>query len=152
MLTFEPAREAQYAEFFQMMRDLSAAYLETTLALTQLTWQDFERLFRSTGQVFGIYEEGQLAGFYWIEQRERVLHLHGPFVKPSFQGHGIGSQVLKMLESEYSSRVNAVELGVHDSNAQAKSLYEKVGFETIKRLDELGFSVMQKRLQTVEPA
>jgi ribosomal protein S18 acetylase RimI-like enzyme len=103
------------------------------------------------GQVYGIYQDGQLAGFYWIEEREDTLHLHGLILKSEFQGQGIGSQVLAMLAASYRSRVKAIELGVHRSNERAIALYERTGFETARTLDDLGFLVMQKPLHCDRP-
>ena len=146
MLTYEPARVEQYDEFLQLMRNHTANYLERTMELMQMTWQQFVHLFRTVGQVYGIYEDDQLAGFYWIEEREKVLHLHGLVLTGQFQGEGIGTQVLKMLESMYRGSMDAIELGVHKCNEKARVLYERLGYETVKRLDDLGFYIMQKRL------
>jgi ribosomal protein S18 acetylase RimI-like enzyme len=146
MLTYEPAKVEQYDEFLQLMRDHAANYLERTMELMQMTWQQFDHLFRTVGQVYGIYEDDQLAGFYWIEERGKVLHLHGLVLAGQFQGKGIGTQVLKMLETKYRGSMDAIELGVHKSNEKARALYERLGYEMVKRLDGLGFYIMQKRL------
>ncbi len=146
MLTYKPARAEQYDGFLQLMRNHAADYLERTMELMQMTWQQFDHLFRTVGQVYGIYEDDQLAGFYWIEERERILHLHGLVLKGQFQGKGIGTQVLKMLETEHRGSMDAIELGVHESNERARTLYGKLGYRTVKVLDNLGFCIMQKRL------
>jgi hypothetical protein len=49
------------------MRAGTGDYLFHSLVLMQITWEQFARLFRTVGQVFGIYQEKQLVGFYWIE-------------------------------------------------------------------------------------
>lgn len=148
MLTYEPAKKDQYAEFLHLMRNHAADYLEHTLQLMQMTWQQFDHLFRTVGQVYGIYEDEKLAGFYWIEERGRILHLHGLVLKGECQGKGIGTQVCEMLEVTYRSRMDAIELGVHQSNERAKALYEKLGYETVRTLDDLGFYLMQRHLST----
>lgn len=145
MISFLPAADEQFDEFLELTRD-AASYLERTLQLMQMSWEDFSRLFRSVGQVYGVYSDGQLAGFYWVEQRDRVLHLHGLVLKSEFQGQGIGSAILKMLESQYKGRVHAIELGVHRSNRRAKALYERLGYQSVRMLDDLEFDIMQKRL------
>jgi len=147
MLNLTPATPEQYDEFFQLMQDEAADYLEHTLNLMQMSSDQFKRLFQTVGKIYGIYQDGQLAGFYWIEERERTLHLHGLVLRQAFQRKGIGTEVLHRLEAEYRSRMDAIELGVHQSNEGAKSLYEKLGYRTVDYRSELGFIIMQKSLQ-----
>jgi ribosomal protein S18 acetylase RimI-like enzyme len=146
MLTYRPAAPEQYDEFFQLMATESRDYLDTTLQLMDADWDMFAQQFRTVGQVCGIYSEDGWAGFYWIEVRDAVLHIHGLILRPEFQGTGIGRQVLADLEAQYQDRVEAIELGVHRSNQRALALYQKTGFETVKTLEELGFLVLQKKL------
>jgi ribosomal protein S18 acetylase RimI-like enzyme len=145
-LQYEPASARDYDKFLRWTRDETAGYLGPTLELMEMTWPEFGRLFRSVGQVYGVYEEGQAAGFCWIEERERVLHLHGLILRESSRGRGIGTEVLKMLEERYREEMDAIELGVHESNVRARALYERLGYETVNALEDLGFYVMQKRL------
>ncbi len=145
MIRLSPALDEQYDAFLQLMRD-EAVYLERTLPLMQMSWEEFARLFRTVGHVYGVYTGGRLAGFCWVEQRGCVLHIYGLVLKGEFQGQGIGSAVLQTLESEYKGRVDTVELGVHRSNPRAKALYQRLGYQVVRTLDDLGFEIMQKRL------
>ncbi len=146
MLTYKPAKPEHYEEFLWLMQSYAGDYLKHTLKLMEISWEQFARLFRTTGRVYGIYEAGQLAGFYWIEERGRELHLHGLVLKEQFQGRGVGTQVLKKLEVEYRDSMELIELGVHESNQRARILFDRLGYETVKVLDDLGFHIMQKRL------
>jgi ribosomal protein S18 acetylase RimI-like enzyme len=146
-LRYEAAKARDYDKFLRWTRD-EAGYLGPTLELMQMTWPEFERLFRTVGRVHGIYEGGQPAGFYLIEERDPLLHLHGLILRVSFRGRGIGTKTLKMLEDRYRGEMDAIELGVHQSNVRAHALYKRLGYETVKVLDQLGFYVMQKRLET----
>jgi RimJ/RimL family protein N-acetyltransferase len=111
-----------------------------------MTWEEFPHLFRTVGDAYGIYEDGELTGFYWVEIREAVLYLHGLMVKEPFRGHCIGTRVLHELEARYGDGLNTIELGVHGSNRRAKKLYQRLGYEMVKTSDDLGFDVMQKHL------
>jgi ribosomal protein S18 acetylase RimI-like enzyme len=51
-----------------------------------------------------------------------------------------------MLADAYKDSMDAIELGVHQSNAGARRLYEKLGFITVKQREDLGFQIMQKQL------
>jgi ribosomal protein S18 acetylase RimI-like enzyme len=75
------------------------------------------------------------------------LHLHGIVVARAFQGQGIGSRIIRRLAEEYRGRMDAIELGVHQSNERAKALYERLGFNTVRFLPEVGFFIMQLPLR-----
>ena len=144
-MTFECPRAEEYAELMELMMQ-EGDYLRESLRLLEMSKAEFDHLFRTVGQVYCIYDDGQLAGFYWIEQRENTLHLHGLILKPQFQGRGIGSTIIQKLVLENQGRVNEVELGVHESNSRAIGLYERNGFETVKILPDLKFRIMRKKL------
>lgn len=75
------------------------------------------------------------------------MHLHGLILKPEFQGQGIGTTVLTMLENQYAGKVDKIELGVYQKNSGAIKLYEKMGFTITKTLTDLPFHIMQKSLK-----
>lgn len=146
MIDLSPAPDGQYDEFLRLMLNETGSYLEPTLQRMQMSWEEFTRLFRTVGQVYGVYSGGALAGFCWVEPRGRVLHLHGLVLKGEFQGRGIGSATLEVLESRYKGTVDVIELGVHRSNRRAIALYERLGYRRVRVLDDLGFDIMQKQL------
>jgi ribosomal protein S18 acetylase RimI-like enzyme len=151
MLGYEPATGHQYALFLRLVRDDAADYLDRALELMDLTWEEFSQLFRSVGQVVGVYLQGEMVGFSWVEERDAVLHLHALILKSGFRGKGIGSQILRDIEAGVREGVDAIELGVHVSNDAAKRLYERIGYRKVRALDELGFVVMQKSLTSQPP-
>ena len=59
------------------MLDHMADYLETLLTSMEMSIEQFSEILRSVGQVYSILEDDHVAGFYWIEERGRELHLHG---------------------------------------------------------------------------
>ena len=146
MLTYKPATYEQYEAFFQLMLKEAADYLERTMELIQMTLEEVQHLFRTVGQVYGIYQEDALAGFYWIEERDNVLHLHGLVLASEFQGKGIGTQVLTMLASNYSGKMQTIELGVYESNIGARRLYERLDYQVVEYKDDLRFYIMQHSL------
>jgi len=119
MLSYVLAEVDQYDEFFQLMRIHAADYLNQTMGIMGLNWQQFEQLFRTVGQIYAIHESDQLAGFCWIEERGNILHLRELILKKGFQGKGIGTQVLQMLEDKYVGQIVTIQLGVHRSNERA---------------------------------
>ena len=146
MLRFEPADEKQYSEFLHLMMNFASDYLEDAMKLMHVSWERFNYLFRTFGEVYGIYVDGELAGFYWIEKRQNVLHLHALVLREEFQGRKIGRSVLLSIEERYRNEADVIELGVHVSNRNGISLYESLGYESVKFLEDLGFYIMQKRI------
>jgi ribosomal protein S18 acetylase RimI-like enzyme len=121
MLTFTPATPDQYDEFLQMMWDDGQDYLEHTMRVMQMSWEQYDHIFRTRGEVQAIYQDTNLAGFYWIEEREDTLHLHGLILKPKFQGLGIGTAILTMLADQYTGKLDKIELGAYQENVKAIS-------------------------------
>ena len=146
MLTFETASAEQYDECMKLMLDEAGDYLQGTLRLMQVSMDEFNHLLRTVGTLYSIYDDRQLASFYWIEEREKVLHLHALLLEKQFQGKGIGTQTLNMLTSKYEGTMTTIELGVHESNVGAIRMYERSGFNTVKQLEDLKFRIMQKPL------
>ena len=94
--------------------------------------------------------KGSWQVFYWTELREDTLHLHGLILKPGFRGQGIGTTVLNRLSYDYRGEADRIELGVYQDNTGAIRLYERIGFEITRNLEDLHFYIMQKALILVE--
>ena len=147
MLSYRQANEEEVVAFLELLREDARDTLDQTIALMGETWEHFVEIAQQVGRVYGVYQEGALAGYYWIEERGRELHLHGIVVKDEFRGQGIGTAILEKLQGDYAGRMDVLELGVHDSNLRAKALYERMGFVTVRRVEALGFTVMQAQVQ-----
>lgn len=148
MVNYQQASKDNYDEFLQLTLS-EAGYIEETLNLMQLSWEEFCELFRTIGQVYGVYDDDVWAGYIWLEERERILHLHGIILREECRGNGIGTTILGMLVDEYRENADAIELGVHQSNQRAIRLYERLGFQTVKTYEDLEFFVMQKELHGI---
>ena len=142
-----PATPDERGSLLGLMREHMADRLERTLQLMGLTPDQFAELYRTRGEVRTIKHRGAVAGYYWIEKRDRELHLHAIFVLPEHRGLGIGSAVMQDLEREFEAQVDHIELGVHEGNEGAKSLYLRQGFVVEKTLPEFGFVIMRKWLR-----
>ena len=147
MLTFHEANGEQMVAFLELLRQDARDYLNQTIALMGETWEHFVQIAQQVGKVYEVTQDGQAAGYYWIEERGQQLHLHGILVRAEFRGQGLGTTLLHKLMDDYRGQMEVIELGVHDSNPRAKALYERLGFVTVRRVEELGFSVMQAPLQ-----
>lgn len=144
MLTYELANPEALDRHWHLMQESAADYLSRTLALMEITPAVLRRIFEDTGDVVGIVRDGQEVGFYWIEERGTIVHLHALILKPEVRGQGIGTAVLENLIDRYRLTHQAIELGVHEGNPGARTLYERLGFRTVHHLQDLGFDVMQR--------
>lgn len=143
-IQIEQAKESQYDELFKMMLKYSSHYLQTAASKLNLSMEQFKESFKTVGKVYVMYLQREIAGFFWIEKRHDVLHIHALIIKEQFQGRGLGKQILNLIQDEYSSGARTLELGVHFSNDKAIKLYESFGFAKVKQFDDMGFIVMQK--------
>jgi ribosomal protein S18 acetylase RimI-like enzyme len=146
MLAYQPATPDQIEELLRLMRLDASDYLDRTMQLMDMTWAQFSQRVRTVGQVFGVYRHNELVAFYWIEERERIVHLHGLVVSSAYQNQGIGAEILTTLAHKYARVMDAIELGVHETNTRARALYERIGYRTVKYLPDLGFYVLQRSL------
>lgn len=146
VVAFRTATPAERADLLALMHAELPERLEGTLALLGMSWPQFEALVAARGEVRTIAVGGALAGYVWIEQRGRDLHLHAILVLAPCRGRGVGSAALRALEAEFVGRVDAVELGVDEGNARARAWYLRQGYRMSGLLPELGFEVMRKAL------
>src|SRR5512143_3221770 len=107
-LTFETATPGEHDEFLCLLREEAAEYLDRTMGLMGMSWEEFERIARTVGRILAIRRDGAAVGFYWIEERGRVMHLHGLAVKREFQGQGIGTETLRALITEHRGAVDTI--------------------------------------------
>lgn len=146
-ITFECAQtEQHFEEVLALIYHQHEDYLEPKLDLVQMTADQFGRHLRTTGVVYRILKDRQLAGMCWVETEGEKLLLHGLIVHPHLQGQGIGTQALKTVETLYRGRLRWIELWVHGSNHRARALYERCGFQMVEFVHATGFCRMQKAL------
>lgn len=142
-----PADEAKKKSYFRLMEEAARAYLEHSLKILGLTREAFRDYFFHLGTVHGVDIEGEDVGFYWVEVRQDILHLHGFILAEEHRGKGYGSRILAHIEEIYKTKVNTIELGVHEENTAAIRLYERSGYQKKAYLEDVGYHIMQKTLK-----
>jgi len=146
MILFKLAQPEEMNNLFEVMRRETSDFLKDAFWEIGLAESALQNNFENIGQVFIIYSECEPAGFYWIEQRQEVLHLHGIVLRHYFQGLGIGRKVMTSLENRHCKNISAIELGVHHGNRKARRLYDKLGYRLVKHLNDVHFDIMRKTL------
>lgn len=150
MISYKLARDEHFDELLEIIFHQKDPYLKPILDLIQITWDQFGKLFRTTGMVYRILLDDSLAGLCWVEICHRILRLHGLILKTAFQGRGIGVQTLDWLEDTFQNDIDEIELIVHASNTRAIAVYERCGYKTLGVIDQSGFYTMQKRVRESE--
>lgn len=80
------------------------------------------------------YEQNQMLGFSIANYVVDVCHLMNLAISPQWQNQGLGKQLLEdVLQEAQGAGCQACFLEVRISNTKAISIYEKQGFEVIRR-------------------
>jgi ribosomal protein S18 acetylase RimI-like enzyme len=148
METYKKATTTQYEEFFNLMLEHMADYIEILMERMGMSIEEFHNLLKTLGQVYSINSLQGAAGYYWVEERGDEIHLHGIVLKETHQGQGTGTRTLIRLAEKYLDEKAFIELGVHRGNKRAIKLYEKLGYQTVAVKEDLDFNIMRKNLQS----
>lgn len=73
----------------------------------------------------------QLSFTYSTEAGGRVIWVEELYVRPQFQGRGLGGAFFRYLEETYAGQVARIRLEVEPDNDGARRLYSRIGFEEL---------------------
>jgi ribosomal protein S18 acetylase RimI-like enzyme len=111
-----------------------AGFKTPTGAFAGGSWRDMRRVYGRSGALWRL---ALLAALQSEVDNDRFL-VDGICVARSHRGQGIGGALIEALCDEAARRgYPAIRLEVIDTNIRARSLYERLGFRTIKH-DDLG--------------
>lgn len=85
-------------------------------------------------QGFIIEHDNKIAGFAMIsfgfstEFGGNIILFEDLYIKPDFQGHGLGSKMFNYLEDTYKEDYVAIKLEVSQVNTRAQALYSALGY------------------------
>jgi GNAT superfamily N-acetyltransferase len=91
--------------------------------------------FFSPGSDSIIVVDGQDAGHLKVEEDATRTHLRMIALLPSWQGKGIGTQIIRDLMYAAHARSVPLTLWVSALNHRAQSLYERLGFQVMRAVD-----------------
>ncbi len=81
--------------------------------------------------------EGKPAGYallaftYSNEAGGLVLWLEELYIRPAFQGKGLGSEMFAFIDEHYKDKVARMRLEIEPANEGAKRLYSRLGYEPL---------------------
>mgnify|MGYP006267770781 CR=1 FL=1 len=89
----------------------------------------------ATSETSVIEVDGHIAGYIQLLEQESLIYIQNIAISPTFQGKGIGTLLLKNLQSSAAVKKITICLGVFQTNRSAQRLYEQLGFHTIGKTD-----------------
>lgn len=150
--TLRAVSEADYRWLWDLKRLTMRPYVEQTWG----GWDDIaqERFFRhnftpATIQI--IVVNGADAGLLNIERESRELFLANIQIRPTFQGRGLGSAVVRTVLESAAALQLSVRLQVLKVNTRARDLYLRLGF-TIYQETLTHFLMRHPAARTGSPA
>jgi ribosomal-protein-alanine acetyltransferase len=119
--------------------DALAGIEERVFPSDQMSRRSFRRSISSpTMTMLTAVSDGRPVGYALVHRRRgsKVAHLASIAVGPEMAGHGVGSELLRRVETDAARRGAAcVRLEVRSDNSVARHLYELAGYHVIATLD-----------------
>lgn len=75
--------------------------------------------------------EDQIAGYVQVLERGNQIYVQNIAIASAFQGKGIGTILLKDLQSRAAARKVPIHLGAFKTNPSALKLYKRLGFHKV---------------------
>lgn len=141
MISFRPMTESEFAKYSEnsivdFARDKEISERIKPDEALKLSEEIHKRMlpdgFKTPGHEFlCILLNGTAIGVIWISAQGFIYDF---LIEEKFRGKGFGKESLALLESHCRKMgLHAIKLNVFEHNTYARSLYEKVGYQTTGR-------------------
>jgi ribosomal protein S18 acetylase RimI-like enzyme len=132
-----PATPRDVESLFELHRTVFRHHIEEMWGWDE-AWQysRFRQEFESSKTTV-VELVGQMIGYVQTDADPNRLYLRNIALHPNVQGQGIGTFLVKRLQRTAAERGVPVYLSVFRTNRQAQEFYERLGFLTTSRTDEL---------------
>lgn len=133
MRRIQPGDRALYIRMVQEFYRTDAVDHEIPVENIENT---FEELMRGDtyAEAYILEDQGQPAGYMLLaktfsqEAGGPVVWIEEIYIRPEYQGKGIGSRVFKKLDAMFDAGVYRLRLEVEKTNIRAVELYERQGY------------------------
>jgi ribosomal protein S18 acetylase RimI-like enzyme len=121
--------------FLEALEAHPAAFAASAEDESVLAVEDFaKRLSGKESMVFGVLAGDDLAAVATfvpqsLRKRRHVAMIWGMYVRPQFEGTGMGKALMRHVLQFAENQVDQVELYVNVTNERARGLYVRLGFE-----------------------
>nr|WP_312987063.1 N-acetyltransferase [Comamonas koreensis] len=130
-MNIRPATAGDQAVLFEVHRSVFRAHIEKLWGWDE-GWQreNFYAEFASSATSV-IDVDGCIGGYIQIKDEHDRIYVQNIAISEELQGRGIGTQLLKGLQSNAAARKVPLQLGVFRTNTTAQRLYERLGFHQV---------------------
>jgi RimJ/RimL family protein N-acetyltransferase len=127
------ATEKDFGTVYELYMDETA---NPYLTYDPMDQKDFAGIYAAvlqTGSLYVVEQDGEVIGTYRIISKENrqvhTIYLGGFNVKKTFQGKGLGAQIIEHIKkAAMENGKTRIELTVDINNSAAIALYKKTGF------------------------
>jgi ribosomal protein S18 acetylase RimI-like enzyme len=138
-----PGESSEYRkirlESLKEFPDFFSADYEESVKLDKISIESDIENQTSDKFVCGAFLNNQLIGIgVLVKNAKDIGNIYQMYVKPEFQGHNIGLQLLETIIREAEIRFGKIELSleVQSNNYKAIKLYSKAGFQPVSERKE----------------
>lgn len=130
-MNMRPATAGDQPVLFEVHRSVFRAHIEALWGWDEV-WQreNFAAEFASAATSI-LEEDGRIAGYIQTVDKHDRIYVQNIAISEEYQGKGIGTRLLKGLQSNAAARKVPLQLGVFRTNAPAQRLYERLGFQHV---------------------
>lgn len=99
---------------------------------------DFEKLFNINNlnkleRIYVYIDENLIKGFIHISTNFEIIDILNIVVEPTYEKHGIGTQLINYIINNKNKEVNTIMLEVREDNIKAINFYQKNDFKIISK-------------------
>lgn len=131
MTNLRPANAEDLAPLFTLHRSVFRSHIEQLWGWDE-DWQYSNFRSECASAATSVIEvDGQIAGYIQVLDRGSHIDVQNIAIAPAFQCQGMGTMLLKDLQSQATARKRPIHLGVFKTNTAAQRLYERLGFRQV---------------------
>jgi len=128
-----PATPADSEFCYQLHKAAMGDYITAIWGWDEQVQQSFHARAFNPGRWQIIIAAGTDAGMIDVEHRPAEIYLARLEVHPTYQGHGIGTRLIRALIDEATQNGQDLVLDVLTVNHRAQALYQRLGMKEVAR-------------------
>lgn len=121
-----------------MVDNYKKDYSLEVIKLGKIINKDFEKLFNINNlnkieRIYVYIDENLIKGFIHISTNFEIIDILNIVVEPTYEKHGIGTQLINYIINNKNKEVNTIMLEVREDNIKAINFYQKNDFKIISK-------------------